>query len=400
MLSLKKVTEYTLLICFAVLPFSNALINIAFAILSLLVITIFIKEKQSLKLNFVTISFTLLSIYLMINGLFQGSYEANKTLWKMLPLLFFGNLIFSNYRFSNLDLIKKVSIYSCALYIIFSLIRALLFYKSNGFLPFANGQEIKEILTIHRPYLGIYIVLNLIFILEFLKSKISYIFIALFLLLSGYLIIISARLSILTLLIIGSIYLLFYTKLTLKKKLLYSSIFVLFTSLFTILNPNFRDRMKPESVELFIDYEPRFVIWESVKTIYNNDDYNIVFGYGNYNLIEEYLVINYDNKIQKDSKREYYISERFNTHSQYLDYLLFGGIIGFVLFIIYSLLAIYSSIIEFKNIAIAITFILFFIVENVFHRQFGCYVFLLYMVLFVHQTKSHFYLQGTFLKLF
>lgn len=393
--SLKNITDYSLILCLVVLPFSNALMNIAFALLAVLITINLIKNKVSFKLDISTIAFTILCLYLMINGLFQGSYNANKTLWKFIPLLSIGYILLCNYSFNNIQLIKKISITTCIAFVVISMVNAVIFYSNYGYFPFGNGDQITEILFIHRPYLGLYIVINLILLLDIIvnnvNDKYKYLLPLVFVFLSSYLVIISARLSILSLIILGCIYILFYTKTNIRKKLTYSSILVIFISGFTILNPNFTDRIKPESIEQFKDYEPRFVIWESVNTIVKNPDYNTLIGYGNYKLIEEYLVINYSNKIESDSKREFYISEKFNTHSQFLDYLLFGGFIGFLLFTSYNIITIYNCRKNFTAVAIAIAFFLFFIVENVFHRQLGSYLFLIYMVIFTNQIKSRFY---------
>lgn len=396
-LSLNKTADYILLASIAVLPFSNAFVNILFGAFIFLMIVIKIKYKSTLKFNLITLLFSVLSIYLMINGLFQGTYAANKSLWKLMPLLFFGTLVLSNYKLNSGNVYKKVSLASSTLYILISLIKTGIFYKDNGYLPFGNGDEITSILSIHRPYLGLYLVLNIIFIIDFIqqnwKKNTKYFYCFLLLFFSIYLVLIVARLSVLTLIILGCIYILFYLRVSLKIKLISGALLIFSVTFLSLSNQNFKERIKPESIEYFMDYEPRFVIWKSVVNIYNNDDFNRILGYGNYSLIEDYLVMNYADQIENKSKRDFYISERFNTHSQYLDYLLFGGIIGITLFVIYSIVVLFINANFFTPTAITIAFLLFFLVENVFHRQFGIYLFLLYIVIFSHNIKWRSYPQ-------
>ncbi|MGV0832744.1 O-antigen ligase family protein [Empedobacter brevis] len=195
----------------------------------------------------------------------------------------------------------------------------------------------------------------------------------------SFLILILARLSIITLIISIFIYLFIYSKYSVKIK---SIIFLVLSSIilsFMLINPNTKERFNYESFEKFQDHEPRFVIWKSVSNILNNDDYNPLIGYGNSELVEDYLVINYENEIDKEDKMNYYVNERFNTHSQYLDYLLMGGIPLLLLFLsfIISLFIYFRK--DYLSVIMLISIISFFGVENLFTRQLGCYLFIFYV---------------------
>lgn len=129
---------------------------------------------------------------------------------------------------------------------------------------------------------------------------------------------------------------------------------------FIYSNPKIQERVNHNNIDMMIDHEPRFVIWESVNNIKNNDDFNSLIGYGNYQLIEDYLIINYEKIINKKEKRDYFVKEQFNTHSQFFDYLLFGGYIAFTLFISFCLFSLWYTKQNFTSFAIISAFILFF----------------------------------------
>lgn len=386
MISLKKITEYSLLACVIVLPFSNALVNIFFALFILLSGIYFFKNKSEYKQDISSILFILLLIYTAINATLQGSLEANIKFWRFFPLLILGFLLTSKTNIIAYNSFKNSSIITCILFIFYTLYNGLKFYINNQYLPLGNGEEINQILILHRPYLGFLIVLNIIFVFDNIikgyHKKINY-FILLCLI--AYLILISARLSVLTVLILASLYLVFYSGFALKKKIIFSTSFLCLIITLTLLNPYFKERTKQDSIEQFIDYEPRFVIWKSVGDILQNEDYNSIFGYGNQKLVEEYLVINYEEiLIDKSSKKEYYLNEKFNTHSQFLDYIMFGGIIGCLLFTIYFIILLIKNKANFINTAIIISFICFFLVENLFQRQLGVYLFIFYISIFLN----------------
>lgn len=394
MMNLKKINYYSLILFILILPFSSALCNILFAIFCISSFTsIYKNDLFKIKKNkYPTYIFFILFGFIIINGLIQGSYIANKTLWKFIPILTIGSLVISYNKSFSLDIIKKSSIISCICFVSLCILKTILFYIQNNFIPFANEHEMVDILLIHRPYLGFYVLLNIILSFDlFIKSdnlKYKYIFAAIITSLVTFLILITARLSIISFGLIALIYIFFYLKLNLFKKIMIGFISIISFLFILSISPNIQERLNHNNLELMIDYEPRFVIWKSINEIKNNEDFNLLLGYGNYNLIEDYLVLNYDTIIDNEGKRSYFLNERFNTHSQYLDYFLFGGIPAVLIFSIFCLYSLWITKQDFIKFAIILSFILFFAVENVFHRQLGCYLFVLYYFLALKNNKK------------
>ena len=393
--SIKYINSFSLIIFILLLPFSPALSNVLFAVFCIsLVIELFLNKSffESRNISSLIYVFLILLIYISINGLFQGSYNANKTLWKFLPILGIGSILIFINKGLPIEIIKKTSIISCISFVILCLIRTIVFYSQNQFIPFANEGEMVSILKIHRPYLGFYVLLNIILSFDlFIKTnqkKYTNIYGLISLFLFAFLVLISARLSIISFIIVTLIYILFYLNLTIIKKLTIGTLATVGLAFLVYSSPNIQERLNHNNIEMLIEHEPRFVLWESVNNIKNNTDFNSVIGYGNYQLIEDYLVLNYEQIIDKKGKRDYFIDERFNTHSQFFDYFLFGGYPAFFLFVSLCLLSLWKTKENFTSFAIVIAFILFFSVENVFHRQLGCYLFILYYILSLKNEKT------------
>jgi len=377
--NLTKYNNIIILLLIAILPFSLALSNILLVVSVVFMLIDLILSKKKIFLNTSLILFSISLGFILLTCAFQGSFEANKNIWKFIPILLLGLLSICQLERLDFKNFKVLSILSCGLYIIYALINTTLFYIEHQYLPFGNNHEINEIITIHRPYLGFYVLLNIYLSFDqYIKTNKKFYLIP-FILFINFLILILARLSILTLIISLLIYLLFYAKWSLKNKAIILVSGITIIGLFTVLNPKFTERMNHQSWENFVDYEPRFIIWKSVKNITSNEDFNPLIGYGNENLIEEYLVINYADLISKDDKREYYLSSRFNTHSQFLNYLILGGYLQFILFVGFFISLFFYFRKDYLSTIILISFVLFLNVENLFVRQFGCFLFILYL---------------------
>ncbi len=380
--------NYLILVLFFLLPFSNAFSSILLYItIALNFINLFLK-KEKINLSYPIYIYLGLLIYATINYSLQGSFSDNNKFWRFLPILSLGFLGFTSINKISFIKIQKTSIISCLVFLTFITVKTIIFYCNNHYLPFGNGEQVNAILIIHRPYLGFYILLNIIlsFDLFINKKKIFYLFITILFALS--LLLILARLSIVSLVIIAVIYAIFYAKINYKIKLV--SLLLILGSLGLVLklNPNTKERFNTESYEKFVDYEPRFVIWKSVYNIANQPNFNQFIGLGNNETVENLLVDNYTKEISNTNKRAYFISERFNTHSQYLDFYLMGGIPYLLLFISFLVSLIIYFRKNYLSTLITISFILFFFVENVFARQLGCLLFTLYIGLCIIKSKE------------
>jgi O-antigen ligase len=97
-----------------------------------------------------------------------------------------------------------------------------------------------------------------------------------------------------------------------------------------------------------------------------------IFGLGNLKTIEKELVNCYSSKIPNNqkSKLKYYQETAFNSHNQFLSFLLLGGWPACLLLILFFLFSLYRSNSILYTITLAM-FLIFFIFENVLYRQLG-----------------------------
>lgn len=388
LLDIFKQQNYLILLFILILPYSVALGNIFFIGCCVFIATNIFINKQRLAIAQPYSIFYILVLYLMINGILQSNYHDNRVLWKFIPIVAIGMLLFLNVKNFPIENAKKISILSCVFFIFICLFRTSIHYFTHNELPFNNSEFVNKILILDRPYLGFYCLLNIILVFDFAlhakgKSKMILLTLSLFLFL--FLILIVARLAIISFILLAFIYLLFYSKHSIKLKVSGFFCLLLFFGLFISINPQFKERfIINNSIESFIDYEPRFEIWKAVHNITTYDSYNKLVGIGNYSTIDRTLIDNYSS-IENQGKKEFYLSERFNSHSQFFDYLLFGGGIGFLLFVGFHVYGIYIYKDQFTSMALFISFTLFFILENIFYRQFGVYLFIIYLSLAHHQ---------------
>ena len=130
-----------------------------------------------------------------------------------------------------------------------------------------------------------------------------------------------------------------------------------------------------ESLKVASDYEPRIVIWNCANNMTGKNDFNLITGFKGYETVTNNFLDCYATTIENQSKKEYFLSEKFNSHNQFIDFYLIGGVLGLLLFISFFIKLFYEVKTKFFSVAIVISFLLFFFVENIFYRQFGCYLF-------------------------
>ncbi|WP_281634374.1 O-antigen ligase family protein [Flavobacterium luteolum] len=292
----------------------------------------------------------------------------------------------------TLKLVVLIGIDTCIL-ISFFLIGV--FYFQTGILPFSNTAEVNKLLLLERPYIAFIAVLGFLISLEkgIIISKWRKFFIFNSVLLLGFILLISARISIITVFLIVGVYFVFYFKTKWYKKILFALALVLLFLGVVMSNKNIRERFfiksnLEKSLQEASDYEPRIVIWNCAYKMTKQDDFILLTGFDGYQKIKNNLLDCYASSIENQSKKEYFLSEKFNTHNQFIDFYLVGGIIAFLLFSAFFVALFLELRLAFFKIAIVISFLLFFIVENIFYRQFGCYLFGIFALILLQRKED------------
>lgn len=381
-----------------IIPFEeNAKAAPNILIIALSFLWIFIIKKQPLIRTVKSkpyILFVSFLIYIALNSLIKGQFNNDLFVLKkfIIPLV----AILLAIPIENVKLMKRAFIGSTFIAVIYSLINILFYvYEQEGFI-FSLGQMVNELLVSERLYIGLCSVISFVFLIEeFKQSKtktvkvltVSIIFIILF-----FTFLIAARIAIITILFIVVLFIM--TQLSNKNKIFATLSLIVFTTLFFSFNQNltkrfFRadDQYRKTFFDKIAKHEPRFIIWNCSLDIIKND-LNYVFGNG-FNTVKDQLVSCYENEIELDHKRDWFVESRFNTHNQFLDLLMSSGIIGLVLFSMMLFYVYKESKKDFYVMALISALLLILLVDNIFHRQIGNYLFtIIFIVTSMKKTDS------------
>jgi O-antigen ligase len=360
-------------------PFSKAAPNIILGILA--VFFLIDKPFQSLKSVFKTpfLALLLCFVYLILDTSFQGNAVLDFKYFKTLAIFIVVPLLYQKVTQKKWIFIAIIS--SAFLAFLFSCFKILKFYIDNHGFSFSNGPFVNEILVFERPYLGFLINLGICCALYLAKKYARYkiplytgVMIMVF-----FIFFIAARMSFLSLMIFAFVYFIFYTPLHWLKKtgIISCTLLVFVVLIFSISSIRERFYLEKdfnETIKSVSDYEPRLIIWPCAYEISKNDDFNAIYGLGSATLLEKKLVGCYNQKIPVSSKKDWFLQSAFNTHNQFIDFYMMGGIIALVLFLLF--LSLTARKIYQDPFLFSIFFLTgcFFFVENVFHRQLGCYI--------------------------
>jgi hypothetical protein len=361
-----------------VLPFSKALPNLL--LIPILFLFFYLKKYKkiqfSLKNGFVLLILSI--VWITISSTIQQGLEDTLRLLSKFYILIGIFFLVSCIKNKNFKVLYGF-VAGSFVQLLISLFNSIEFYLNNGFIQLDEGESVNEILHGERPYIGFILSISVLLSLYLIRNnrtKWLYVWICLATICVYY---ISARLAIALCLLA----LVQHLYIVMKHKKVYlilagSSLLFLVVLGFAF-NKNFKKRMRvedtvEETFSKFKAYEPRFIIWDCSYQI--SGKMQQFFGYGNSKIIEENLVSCYSSKIPVDKigKQEYYRSKAFNTHNQFLSFLLLGGWFSLLTLILFFLISfiksnstIYSTVLLF--------FLAFFLFENVLHRQLGVHLF-------------------------
>ncbi|WP_181777988.1 O-antigen ligase family protein [Weeksella virosa] len=274
---------------------------------------------------------------------------------------------------------------------IFSLIGIIVFGTYNQVSYFltsdnynmATGSRVNDILILERPYLGFLCVIGILLsfhLYQKTKTKFYLFTTALFVI---YPFVISARMSILSLILILIIYLFFNNKISFRTKAITTVGSAAIIILLFVLNPTLKSRLKVDSInvndiETVKNADPRVIIWSCSYSIFTSDAYNLWIGINSKQKLEDQLVDCYKQDKTNLDRRDYFVSEKFNTHNQFIDLLLLNGFVGLILFLIMLYYVLKTS--ENTAIYLSLALLFFMFVENILARQMGIYLFALVIV--------------------
>jgi len=376
------------------IPISLALPNV-FLVLTFL--AFLFKEKKK-KINTYGKLVLLLAGFFIFKALLNKELIENFFIYK--HVIVFVVISFLAFNVKNKNLVKKSFVFGVLSAVIFTISQIVIYYLKFDAIPLGNTAEAGELLIVHRPYfgflcfLGVLCSTTLIQTSKNLQETLFYkIVIALFIM---FVYVIVARLA-LGLLIIY-VCRIFLQRVNLPKKKLFPliGVFISLLAVIAINNKNIKKRLHIENtfdktVKVFSNQEPRVVIWSCFFDVIKSPDFNYFTGYSDVKNIQLNLNDCYKQSIKNVSKNEYYLKTKFNIHNQFFDFFLQGGIIGLFLFLILLGCSFYLCRNNFTSLFVLVGFILFLIVENLFHRQLGVYLIGIFIPLFMKRKDEQSY---------
>lgn len=390
----KAYTYLAAAVCVSIpfMTYAKAFVNITMICLFGILILGFKKDKIIALLNqrYVKIFFVFL-IFIILFSLFNQSFfndlsETRKIAQTLLLLILFSQV-------KN----KEVLIYSFIAGTFISTFITdinIINYYLNSFEFLISGGVAKDLFITQRLYLGFFIVISIILLLERYgktsNRKVKYIYLLLFafFLISLFLIASRSAIAIAFLTLTTSIIYNIKNKYRIGFLLTMSIVFLAIIFNSKTLSKRFLysdDSVRPSFIEKIKTHEPRYDIWKFSTQIFKEEK-PYVFGIGTFRT-QELLVSKYQ-LMPIEKRKNWFMERNFNTHNQYLDILISFGLIG--LFVFLFLLK-EIIVLCYKNIYSAnliLSLVLFLLIENVFHRQLGSFIFALTLAIAVFIINS------------
>ena len=368
-------------LCFYIpfIPVVHALSSIVMGLL--VVIAFFIVEKPKAKMIFVnrtTTAFIILFLIIALQSLFGNHFvndfaELRKIGQTVLLIILFSII-------KSPQLLKDSFIAGTVLSSAISLARIIIYMTATGSTAFYTGEIVEELMMTQRLYLGFFSVIALIFCAEGYfslknkKRKTIYLCLTVFLL-STIFFIASRTAIILSLIVLISI-----TMYKLKSKARIGVLLVIMVlGIGGFLGNNNlsqralykADDYRESFVEKIKAHEPRYLIWKYSFAIFNENPHK-VFGVG-FGETQQLLRRKYQ-EIQTVNKRNWFLTRDFNTHNQYLDFLVSYGIFGLALFLVFLSFLFFNAKDSIYSLNLFFTLTIFMLFENTFHRTFGVFI--------------------------
>ena len=390
---LASIYPYAFLLLYLSIPFDNyirALPNILTGIL--IAFFLFIIKKSDFKRLRTApfIAYLVFVGFLVINSAIQGRLETDFTFINKI-LLTLGLVIFY-LPIQDMTKVKNAVIFSALAAILFSVVNIFILVNVAEDVALSFPRQVVEALLIDRLYLGLLSIFSILISFQSIRSKyhannpyhlanivINVLFI--FLMLSKIAVII-----LIMLLILKQLYG--------KQRILRTGIAVvlaLIGAYFFVL-PNTQNdgettgsKLKQENIiASTFTWELRKTVWDCAYELIESKPL-MLSGIG-FEETREELVKCYDDNLSME-KRDRFVTNRYNTHNQFIDLYLTSGIIAMILFMAFLLVTLFASWKRFLSMAFLLVLLSYCLVENVYHRQIGAYYVGLILIMLLIDNK-------------
>ena len=392
-LSLDKI--FTVL--FSVLCFSLAFIGDQFYAvpngINILLVAIFpfVANKKDI-IDFITkksiVWFVIFLSFVLIKSILVGQFLEDLFVIKKMFQVLLILILSSGLKVGGLEWLKSGIILGSFIAIFYSLVKITFLIINTASFNFAKGPVINETLPVQRLYLGLLCTISLILVLERFFKKRRKMYLILALTFTVFVFLIAARIAMLSAIVI----IIYYSFIKLRSIQSYFALFLILaitsTAIFSNDNLSKRvlhldDNLRESYIDKIAMHEPRFLIWKYSYEVAKNT--NTILGNG-FRLTQEKLLTSY-RQIPQLKKREWFISERFNSHNQYIDIFLSQGLLGFIIFLIFLFQLFISAKKSPTKTLLLISSLLFMLIYNNFHRLIGVFIFSI-LIVFILDNKT------------
>ncbi len=394
---LASIYPYLFLLLYFTIPFDDhfrALPNILLIVLG--VAFPFVVKKQDLQKfrRTSTIVWLLFFIAVILQTLIHSRWEQDWVILKKILLV--GGLVLLYLPVQSSKQLNQAIVFSSLAAIIYSIVKLPIMIHQGAVFNFLETGGIIEALLIDRIYLGLLSVLSILASYQLLKREYdpaNKYYLGNIVLNVLFILLIVSRIAIITLVAIF-ILSLFYSKKRGPQVLFFAGFLVLAVSLIFVFNNDLRkqffynnnDHQKEGLVANTLALEPRAVIWDCAWQLAQKEEVPIE-GLG-FTETNDLMMACYDTTIEFGKKRDWFLTQKYNIHNQFLDLYVASGALVLLCFVLGIVLLFIKNRKRFYPTALLLALCLFLGVENMFHRQIGAYYvgFVLLMLLINNET--------------
>lgn len=379
---LSAIYPYVFLLLYLIIPFDNYIRALPNILLGVLVVAFpFIVRKSDFKKlrTGPIVAFLSFFSFLIINSLIAGRLEEDFHIIKKVMIAV--GLVILYIPVADVKKINSAIILSALAAIVFSVYNFVLIAHGTGSFILGDSPQVVESLLIDRLYLGMLCVFSIVISVQSVKKEYhpeNNYYLANILINAVFIILIASKISLVVLFVLLLIRQ-FYGKKKIWRVVVALIAIAGIIGLGFVLkqekefSPDVSGYMHltPAFIEKSMTYELRSTVWHCAKMIIQDNEL-LLSGVG-FKGTQEVLLDCYDSNIEHVKKKEDFLLNRYNSHSQFLDFYISAGIIALMLFLVFILLSFFTLRKNFFPTAMLIILVMYCLVENVFHRQIGAY---------------------------
>ncbi len=394
---LSAIYPYAFLLLYLIIPFDNYIRALPNILLGILVVAFpfIVKKEDFKKLKSLPIAiFLVLFAYLCIDSFVGGRWQEDyKIINKVMIAL---GLAILYIPVADIKKINSAIIFSSLAAIIFSVYNFVLITDASGSFALGESPQVVESLLIDRLYLGLLSTFSILISFKEIQKKYhpnNNYYLANIFVNALFIILIASKIAVISLFVLVLIRQ-FYGQRKIWKIIIATGAIAMVVGLFLIIknektiqfNQPENQKITPAFIGNSMTYELRAVVWKCAQNIINQEEF-LITGMG-FDTTKEKLVSCYETQISNPEKMERFVSERYNTHNQFLDFYLSAGFIALLLFLAFIIVSFISIRKQFFPTAMLAMLLMYCMVENLFQRQIGAYYVGFILIVLMTRTEG------------